>query len=71
MEIIIRDKGRITLPLSIRKTLGIKEKDSIIIEVKGNEVILKPKRSVMIKDVKGIAKVGKVELEEVEEALGR
>ena len=71
MEIIIRDKGRITLPLSIRKTLGIKEKDSITMEIKGNEVILRPKCLVRVKDAKGTANIDKVELEDIEEALGR
>lgn len=71
MEIKVRDKGRITLPLEIRKAMGIREKDSILLEVRGKEIVLKPKRSVDVRDVKGIAKIGKVDLEEVEEALGR
>ncbi len=71
MEIKVRDKGRITLPLEIRKAMGIREKDSIFLEVRGKEIVLKPKRSVEVRDVKGIAKIGKVDLEEVEEALGR
>lgn len=71
MEIKVRDKGRITLPLEIRKAMGIREKDSILLEVRGKEIVLKPKRSVDVRDVKGIAKIGKVDLEEIEEALGR
>jgi AbrB family looped-hinge helix DNA binding protein len=71
MEIKVRDKGRITLPLSIRKALGIKEEDTIVLDVEGNKVVLKPKKLVSVKEVKGIAKIGKVVLEDIEEALGK
>ncbi len=70
MEIKIRDKGRITLPLEIRKVLGVRESDTLLLEIEDSKVILKPKNIVSVREAKGIAK-HKVKLEEVEEALGR
>lgn len=70
MEIRIRDKGRITLPREIRKVLGVRESDTVLLEIEGSKVVLKPKNIVSVREVKGIAK-HKVKLEEVEEALGR
>lgn len=71
MEAKIGEKGRITLPLEIRKSMGVMEGDVVIIEPRGNEVVLRPKHRLTVKEVKGIAKVGKVKLEEIEEALGK
>lgn len=71
MEVKIGEKGRLTLPLEIRKVLGIREGDAILIEARGKEVVLRPKHYVSVRNVKGIAKLGKVEIEEIEEALGR
>lgn len=69
MEIKMRDKGRVTLPLNVRKALGIKEGNSLVLEVKGNKLMLKPKGSVSVREAKGAAK-HRVKLEEIEEALG-
>jgi len=71
MEAKIGEKGRITLPIEIRKAMGMMEGDLVIIETRGREVVLRPSRHLSVKDVKGIAKVGKVKLEEIEEALGK
>lgn len=70
MEIRIRDKGRITLPKEIRKVLGVRESDTLLLEIENNKVVLKPKNIVSVEKTKGIAK-HRVRLEEVEEALGR
>lgn len=69
--VAVGEKGRVTLPLNVRKTLGIEAGDEITIEVRGNEVVLKPKHHVSVKESKGSAKLGRVKLEEVEEALGK
>ncbi|MEN6372854.1 MAG: AbrB/MazE/SpoVT family DNA-binding domain-containing protein [Armatimonadota bacterium] len=50
--IYVSDKGQVTLPADIRKKLGIIPKSKMEIEVRDNEVVLKPVRSIM--DVKGI-----------------
>jgi len=70
MEIKIGNKGRLTLPLKLRMLLGIKEGDSMTIEVTSSGVLLRPK-GISAKDVWGVAKLNKVEIEEIEEALGR
>jgi AbrB family looped-hinge helix DNA binding protein len=43
MEIRIGNKGRVTLPLKLRMLLGIKEGDSLTIEVTSRGILLKPK----------------------------
>lgn len=40
--LIVSDRGQITLPASTRKRLGIKSGDVIILEDRGNEIVLKP-----------------------------
>lgn len=70
MEIRIQDKGRITLPIQIRKVLGVRDNDTLLLEIEGGRVVLRPKNIVSVREAKGIAK-HEVKLEEVEEALGR
>jgi AbrB family looped-hinge helix DNA binding protein len=70
MEIKIGNKGRITIPHKLRLLLGIKEGDSLIIEVSGSGILLKPKGA-SVRDTWGLLQVGRVEVEEVEEAAGR
>lgn len=70
MEIKIGNKGRITLPLKLRSMLGIKEGDSLTIEVSGDAILLKPK-GVSVRDTWGSAQLGEVQIEEIEEAPGR
>jgi AbrB family looped-hinge helix DNA binding protein len=70
MEIKIGNKGRITLPVKIRTLLGLREGDTLTIEVSSKGIILKPK-ALLAKEVWGIAKLEKVEIEEIEEALGK
>lgn len=38
----VSSRGQITLPASIRKRVGIQEGSSVIIEDRGNEIVLKP-----------------------------
>lgn len=40
--LIVSNRGQITLPASTRKRLGIKGGDVVIMEDRGNEVVLKP-----------------------------
>jgi len=70
VEIKIGNKGRITLPLKLRKLLGIREGDSLVIEVAGRGILLKPKGA-STKETWGAAQPHKVEIEEIEEASGR
>ena len=70
MKVQLQRRGRITLPKGIRKALGLQEKDELVLEIRGNAVVLRPKRFVRVSDLKGILDV-KVDLEEIEEAAGR
>jgi AbrB family looped-hinge helix DNA binding protein len=70
MEIKIGDKGRITLPFKIRALLGLREGDSLTVEVTSRGILLKP-RGPSSKELWGAAKVGRVKIEEIEETLGR
>ena len=40
--LVVSGRGQITLPAALRKRLGIKEGDVVILEERGNEVLLKP-----------------------------
>ncbi len=40
--VIVSSRGQITLPSAIRKRIGIKEGGAVIVEDRGNEVVLKP-----------------------------
>jgi len=71
MEVALREKGRIIIPASIRKALGLREGDHLQLSVKGGAIILKLKRVVTSDDIKGIIGPAEVDLEEVENALGR
>jgi AbrB family looped-hinge helix DNA binding protein len=42
----VSGQGRITLPASVRKELGIEEGDLVEIDVKGGKAVLKPKKMV-------------------------
>lgn len=70
MEIKIGNKGRITLPVRLLRTLGLREGDTLTLEAKGNAILLRPK-GISVLETKGIANIGKVEIEEIEESLGK
>ena len=40
--LVVSSRGQITLPAALRKRLGIKSGDVVILEDHGNEVVLKP-----------------------------
>ena len=40
--LIVSNRGQITLPAATRKRLGIQGGDVVIIECRGNEIVLKP-----------------------------
>lgn len=40
--LVVSSRGQITLPAALRKRLGIKSGDVIILEDRGNEFVLKP-----------------------------
>ena len=73
MELRVRlgEKGRITIPAPIRKALNLREGDILKVSVKNRSIILKPEKIVTSKEIKGILDITKVDIEEIEEALGR
>ena len=40
--LIVSSRGQVTLPAVLRKRVGIKEGSAVIIEDRGNELVLKP-----------------------------
>ena len=40
--LVVSGRGQITLPAALRKRLGIKSGDVVILEERGSEVVLKP-----------------------------
>jgi antitoxin PrlF len=40
--LIVSSRGQITLPAALRKRFGIKSGDVVILEDRGNEIVLKP-----------------------------
>ena len=70
METRIGNKGRITLPLKLRRLLGLKEGDSLTIDVSGDAIIMKPKGA-SVNETWGIVQLGKIQIDEIEEAPGR
>ncbi|MCY4427885.1 MAG: AbrB/MazE/SpoVT family DNA-binding domain-containing protein [Halieaceae bacterium] len=40
--LVVSSRGQITLPAATRKRLGIKGGDVVILEDRGNEIVLKP-----------------------------
>lgn len=40
--LVVSSRGQITLPAAIRKRLGIKSGDVVMLQDRGNEIVLKP-----------------------------
>lgn len=70
MELKIGNKGRITLPTRLLKALGLREGDVLELDAKGRAIVLKP-RAVSVSQTRGLAGRAEVDLEEIEEALGK
>jgi len=71
MEVTLRDKGRITIPAFIREALGLRKGDILQLQTRGGEIILKPQKIIKASEIEGIIGPTKIELEDIEEALGR
>ena len=63
----VRKKGQITLPAFVRKQWNLQENDEIILILKGNEGIIKPKKIVSVKDIAG--RLGHGDEDEIEFAV--
>lgn len=73
IEVVVKigEKGRVTIPAELRRALGLSEGDSLRVYVRGGEIVLRPERVISSEDIRGILGGTKVDLEEVEGALGR
>ena len=70
MELKIGNKGRITLPTKLLKALGLREGDVLELDARGRAIVLKP-RGASVSQTKGVAGKIEVNLEEIEDAIGR
>lgn len=48
----VSEKGQVTLPAKLRRKLGIKPKSMVVVEERGEEIVLRPIKSIM--DLSGI-----------------
>ena len=48
----VSERGQISIPAAARKKLGIKPKSNVSVEVRENEIVIKPMKSIM--EVAGI-----------------
>ncbi len=71
MKVAIREKGRLTLPAQVREAMALHEGDVFEVELENGAIVLRPDLSVDVDEVRGIIGSSKVDLEEVEGALGR
>ncbi len=70
MEVELKEKGRIVIPARIRKSLGLQPGDKLMVEVLRGEIKFKPTVTVRVKDLRGVAKIENVDLQEIEDAAG-
>ena len=71
LRVRLQEKGRITIPAHIREALGLQEGDHLELSIEKGAIVLRPERRVTAKDIKGIIGPTRVEIEEIEKALGR
>ena len=70
MKVAVREKGRVTLPVQVREAMALQEGDVLDVALENGSIVLTPSRSVSVDDVRGIIGRFRVDLEEVEGALG-
>jgi len=66
---VVEKKGRVVIPSTVRKQLGIKAGMELKIDVKSGGIVMRPKRKVSAKDLLGVAGKERVDLHEIEESL--
>jgi AbrB family looped-hinge helix DNA binding protein len=65
----VEDKGRVVIPSSVRKRLGIKPGTELEVDIKDGGILMRPKRKISVRDLRGVAGRESVRLEDVEESL--
>jgi AbrB family looped-hinge helix DNA binding protein len=71
LEAEVEDRGRVTIPASLRRDLGITKGDKLEITSKDGAIVLKRKGTITVSEIRGIIGPFKVNLEEIEEAPGK
>jgi AbrB family looped-hinge helix DNA binding protein len=71
LEAEVEDRGRVTIPASLRRDLGITKGDKLEITSKDGAIVLRRKGTITVSDIRGIIGPFKVNLEEIEEAPGK
>jgi len=66
----VEEKGRVVIPSSVRKLLGIKPGTELEVDIKDGGILMRPKRKLSARELQGIAGRERVRLEEVESSLG-
>jgi len=66
---IVEEKGRVVIPATVRRRLGIKPGTELEIQVERGGIFMRPKRKVSARDLFGLAGKERVNLEEVESSL--
>jgi len=71
MEVRVERGGRITIPPEVLRSLGLEEGDVLELEVAGRSIVLRSAKRITVDGLWGLAGVHEVDLEDVEDALGR
>jgi AbrB family looped-hinge helix DNA binding protein len=71
LEVRLREKGRVTIPATLRRDLGLIEGESLELTAKDGSLVLRPKKLTTAAQIRGIMGPAKVALEDVESALGK
>lgn len=65
------EKGRITIPVRLRRDLGILRGEKLDLISESGAIVLKRKKTITVSEMKGIMGRHNVKIEETEEALGK
>ena len=68
MKTVVDSRGRITIPAEIRRKIHLKGGMELLVELKGDSIVLKPLRRIKARDLLGVAGTKKVEISEVEQS---
>jgi len=59
----VEEKGRVVIPSSVRKRLGIKPGTELEVDIRDGGILMRPKRKLSAKDLRGVAGRERVKLE--------
>ena len=69
IEVVLDERGRVTLPAEVRRKLKLKKGSKLALRVEGRCVVLEPVRKIRAKDLFGLGGHEVVSIEEIERAL--